>query len=826
MDKTLGFSVVIGAALGKGYFRAFESAEQRTRRLGATWQETNNKLKATGNVIKYKKLLGELKAKQAALGGSSQRLERGIEEVERRYKKARREAKGYGIQIGQVVREHERLNKTLKATERRQAALAKKQQAGSRLRELRGKMLGVAGAAYGTGRLLGAAMAREEQGLYLGTVINAKDGDKAAAAQRARSEARAFARESLASEEEILEIEYALNSAGLAEEAARAGGQLVHKLAKVTKGAPAQVGEIFADVFDNMGGSIEGTVDEKMQTIGNVLAKTQFKFAIRDFGQLGEGMKYVSSTAASLKLPLTQTASVIGHLNNSSLKGSQAGTAFEAVLRNLNKAADELGFEVVRDEKGELDMLATLEQLKEQLDGLDTDERDMLLQDVFDTEGKRAIVPLIDKLEELKRAHAEVARAGQSNLVDEEYARFLESASGQWTTLKQNIAQVGVVFANTLLPALNVASSFFAGIAGWASVTIERFPIIGHVIGAIGVAFATVGAAMIGVTAGTWALNAALAANPVGLIVAAAVTLGFALHTLATKITPIRTFLGGMWDGFMDGIAPVLDAFGQVFGWLGSLVTGTSEAKESMSDFSSSGRLVGEVIGKFFAVMGKLIGAALWGLSKLGAVLIPIGKLLISAVLLPFKALGASIQASIMIFSVAWQGIKTLLSFSPLGLIISNWGAIGGFFTSLWGGIVEQARAALDWLLGKFKTVISFIGNTWKAVSGWFGDKDETADTGQTPAENTDSPPENEDAEATTTPSAAELALAASLATAPLAAAATVHNTDHSTHSTHSYQLTINQQPSEDAEALARRVMAELEHLKGQQQREALSDGL
>ena len=747
MDKTLGLSIVIGAALGKGFFRSVETVGQRAARLGQQWEATNKKLKASGDVIKYKKLLGELNAKQTALGGSSKGLARGIEEVERRYKNAKRAAKGYGIQIGQVVREHDRLQRELKQTEAIQKRLTRKQDAAGRLRELRGKMLGMAGAAYGGSRLVGQAMAREEQGLYLRTVINAKDGDKHAAAQRARTQARAFARDSLASEAEILEIEYALNSAGLKEETARVGGQMVHKLAKVTKGMPAQVGEIFGDVFNNMGASMAGTAEEKMRRIGNVLAKTQFKFAIRDFGQLGEGMKYIAASAASMKLPLEQTASVIGHLNNSSLKGSQAGTAFESVLKNLNKAAERLGFDIVRDETGELDMLATLEGLKAQLDGLTTDERDMLLQDVFDTEGKRAIVPLIDKLNELKNNYEEVAHAGQSNLVNEEYARFLESASGQWTALKQNISQVGVVFANTLLPAINAFISPVSRAAAWTSTIIERFPIIGHIVGAIGVAFVTVGGAMTLATAGVWAFNAAMLANPIGLVIAGVVGLGAVLYVLFSKAEPIRTFFGGMWAGFMDGIAPVLAAFGNISGWLGSLVHRLAEATGGMGDFTNAGRLVGQIIGRSFRVIGTIIGGVLWGLSRLGAVIISIGKLITRAILLPFQSLSLPIKAM---------------------------GAAINFFK---------------------------------------GDNDKS----ETPKPK---------------PGLKPLALATTvaampLAAAPLPAAATVQNTDNSTHnSTHSYQLTINQQPGEDAQALTERILAELEQRQQQSQREGLHDGL
>ncbi len=96
-----------------------------------------------------------------------------------------------------------------------------------------------------------------------------------------------------------------------------------------------------------------------------------------------------------------------------------------------------------------------------------------------------------------------------------------------------------------------------------------------------------------------------------------------------------------------------------------------------------------------------------------------------------------------------------------------------------------------------------FIGKTWKAVTGWFGGDNESE--GQT---------------TTSTPSkAAEVALA----TTPLPAVATVQHTDHSTHS---YQLTIQQRPGEDAQALTERILAELEQRQQQSQREGLHDGL
>ena len=232
-----------------------------------------------------------------------------------------------------------------------------------------------------------------------------------------------------------------------------------------------------------------------------------------------------------------------------------------------------------------------------------------------------------------------------------------------------------------------------------------------------------------------------------------------------------------------------------------------------LGDFSNAGRLTGQIIGGTFSVIGRSIGVLLWGLSRLGAVLIPIGKLItrvlllpLKAMLLPLKAIGAAWDGIKTIFSSVFGVFKTLLSFSPLGLIINAWGGVGDFFTDLWGGILETAKAALDWLIVKFETVAGFIGKTWKAVTGWFGGDNESE--GQT---------------TTSTPSkAAEVALATTLATAPLPAVATVQHTDHSTHS---YQLTI-QQPGEDAQALTERILAELEQRRQQSQREGLHDGL
>jgi len=80
--------------------------------------------------------------------------------------------------------------------------------------------------------------------------------------------AKEFSRKSLASEADILEIDYALRSSGLDDKAAQSGSEIVSKVATVTKGPASNVGFIIGDVFTNMGKKLEGSVEEKLKRIG------------------------------------------------------------------------------------------------------------------------------------------------------------------------------------------------------------------------------------------------------------------------------------------------------------------------------------------------------------------------------------------------------------------------------------------------------------------------------------------------------------------------------------------------------------------------------
>ena len=543
MARDLEVGVRIGARVGSAYRGAFRDAAGRLRKLGDTFKQTDRELAAAGGLIKYKRKLDEVKAHHAKVGRSADKM---LADAKSAYAGARKSAEKYGITVVNVVDRQKKLQAELKRTEARIAAqrgrMDRRDHAGGVLRSMRARMLGVAGGGYAFARMVGGAMEREEQSQYLRTVLTGPDRD--AMVGRAMDRAREFSRTSLASDEEIINIQYALHSAGFDERAVDAAEERVHRLAKVTRGEAGQVGEVFATTFNNMGRGMAGTVEQKMDRIGNVLAKTQFMFQIRDFGQLGEGFKEAAGEAVAAKLSIEDTAAAIGQLNTAGLQGSRAGTALSQMLRNMHKAADEFGFDIEYDDQGRLQLLETLKNFRGAADIDDVDFGAQLNEAVGSESGAgfKLLLPILDELVARQR---ELREAGASNLVDREYERFLKGGAAQWTMLGQNVRQVGEIFANTLLPQITATTGWLARQAGRVSELIERYPWAGRLIGSLALGFGLLTAGAMALAAGVWIVNAAMLANPVGLVVAGFVAAGAIIYALWD---PIGEAVGRLWE--------------------------------------------------------------------------------------------------------------------------------------------------------------------------------------------------------------------------------------------------------------------------------------
>ncbi|MCD6526997.1 MAG: phage tail tape measure protein [Desulfuromonas sp.] len=463
----------------------------------------------------------------------------------KKYKSSLREA---GVDTKKLASEQVRLGSAFDKAEvklkKLQRRLNKKQVASSKLGGLRNQMLGGIGALYGAGQLVGEAADFGRSATRLSTVINAKDIGKQLALSR--KHALAFARGNLASETEILDIEYALNSAGLDAQTSRIGSEIVSKVAKVTGSASEGVGEVVATVFNNLGNTLEGTTEQRLQRIGDLLTKTQFKFQLRDFDQLGESFKMATPALAQYNVDLAQGATLLGALNSAGMQGSMAGTALSATFRNMSKASRKFGFEMAHNADGGLDFIATLKNMSDAIGGFDGMDQQTIddLQSTFGDEGVRMVALLGPKLKELAASQDDVAKSSRG-VVDASYSKFLNDTRGQLTLFTNNVRTLGMAFAGALLPAVNSLLKPVTTFAGWVGVLLEKFPAVATIIGGAVTGFALFQGGIMAVTAAQWLWNAALLANPIGLVVAG---IGAAAALVIHYWEPITTFFGDMWS--------------------------------------------------------------------------------------------------------------------------------------------------------------------------------------------------------------------------------------------------------------------------------------
>jgi len=621
MQKNWSLGVTIGATMDGGFKRVVGSAREQFDTLGKSIKGLQNQRGLIERVEKDRAALEKARLKlgatqkevlqlKAALHkdpdnkglaadlektrNKASRLGQSLERQRDQLRRSEQAMQKAGVEVRDMAREYTRLGKAIDETRKKRVRLGKamerKAAAGRRFSDMRGQALGLAGLAYGGARLLGEAGAFGRRGTRLSTVINTTELEKDLAASR--KHALDFTRRALGTETEVLDIEYALNSAGLEAATSRFGSEVVSKVSTITEGAAEQVGEVIATTFNNLGDRIEGNAGQKLTRIGELLTKTQFKFQIRDFGQLGESMKLATPALAQFNVDLEQGVTLVGALNSAGLQGSMAGTALAATFRNLSKASKEFGFDLARNTKGGIDFVATMENLSDAIGGFEGMDQDTIdrLQKVFGEEGIRMVSLLGPKYKELAAAQRDVAD-GSRGIIDKNYQRFLEDAAGQTQLFSNNVRFLGLTFANTLLPAVNAVLKPAASVAGWAGEMIERFPWLGRLVGGITVGLGTFAVGVGVVTAATWAWNAALLANPIGLVVAGVVG---AVAAIVTFWKPITGFFKGLWKGvksiFTEGVgfltkiweySPIglmFKAGEKIAGWVGDLWGGGKKA--------------------------------------------------------------------------------------------------------------------------------------------------------------------------------------------------------------------------------------------------------
>lgn len=259
-----------------------------------------------------------------------------------------------------------------------------------------------------------------------------------------------------------------------------------------------------------------------------------------------------------------------------------------------------------------------------------------------------------------------------------QFARESDTLAGRQQVLQASIADMAAELGTALLPIITPVVAALADFAKWVQ---ENSQLVTLIIGIIG----ALAAAVIAYTVAQWAMNIAMAANPVGLVIAGIILLIGAIVALgvfiANNTEEIRGFFVSLWEGFMSIVQAVAD-------WFVSIWT-------SVTDRFRQGW---DQIAGFFA--------SLW--SGIQAVVAAVASWFVSV----WQSAVASVQA---VFSFFANLVNSIING-----IRSIVGTVANWFASVWESAVRSVTSVIQTLQSIFMGVFNAIQGAINGVVGAF----------------------------------------------------------------------------------------------------------
>ncbi len=556
------------------------------------------------------------------------------------------------------------------------------------------------------------------------TVVTPLEGTMTDALGRIKSAAIDWSKSHRDSASQFIDTTYMMISAGLDEVKAVEAVRVAMQVARATMGDSTVAANIIGGAYNTMGDKAKPAAAE-IGRLGDVITKTQQTFQFADLNQLAEGLK--NSTAAALQTGLSfeQLNTVIGALNSSQLQGAMAGTSLKAAMLNVQRASEEMKFQIAKTKDGSLDFIGTVRNLEQQFGSLASMSPEVQagFRAAFGDEGWAAVSLLIGKSGELdanlkKVADSAGAAAAATAIMESTQAGGSEILANQVTALKVSIAEGLMPAISSALPHVSSivqSLSSFAGahpqlVAIGGTIAILAVGTAQLVAPLLSVASAAVGFGASALTAAggigtavaaSWAWAAALLANPITWIVAAVIA---AVALIVIYWEPISEFFLKLWghikETFSAAWGAVKSVWGKVVAWFQGLFGGIRDAfKRSFVEglwklfllLSPMGWVIkiwGALLPWFASLWPKVKGALLRGLISVGGAVVGVVTGIWQSIKDAFgKGILTGLAKLLSLFSpVAWiaKGLDALTQYL-FGFSLAD--AAGRILASLWGGL-------------------------------------------------------------------------------------------------------------------------------------------
>lgn len=333
----------------------------------------------------------------------------------------------------------------------------------------------------------------------------------------------------------------------------------------------ATASDMITDTQTALGLSLEET-----ETLVDQMAKAESS-SNTSVEQLGEAMLTVGGTAKYMKGGTEQIATVLGVLADNSIKGEEGGTHLRNILLSLSDPTEDaastlkdLGVEIFDAEGSMRDFAQIFPELNSAMSGLTDEEKLGALSKIFNTRDIAAATALmgtsVQRWNELDSAIEESAGAAQQ-MADTK----LDNLAGDMTLFNSALDGAKIQISDALSPTLREfvqsatdwitdlteSGAFTEWIDRIAKAFSDLAPVIAGVSVAVG-GFAialNVGKTIDSVKKSMVGLNAAMKANPIGLVVSLLAGLATALITAYNTNEDFRNAVNEAWISVKETIS-------------------------------------------------------------------------------------------------------------------------------------------------------------------------------------------------------------------------------------------------------------------------------
>ena len=229
----------------------------------------------------------------------------------------------------------------------------------------------------------------------------------------------------------------------------------------------ALTSDIVTDGLTAMGLTAKDTdkfVDIMASTVSN--ANTSIEL-------MGETLAYVGPVAGSLGIEMDDLSVAIGLMGNAGLKGSQAGTSLRAGLTNLVKPTKEMknamekyGVELVKNTDGSVNLMGTMQNLRNVLGELDQTTQAQALATIFGKEAMSGWASIVNASEsdfnKLTEAIANSEGSAKS-MAD----TMMGGAKGALTEMKSALEGVAITIGERLTPFIEKLADGVSKLCTW-----------------------------------------------------------------------------------------------------------------------------------------------------------------------------------------------------------------------------------------------------------------------------------------------------------------------------------------------------------------------